>query len=161
MAILTLHHWSDWKRGLSEMYRVSRGPVVVLTHDPTEYDFWLLDYFPTLREMDRGMFPTMKEITDVSRSNGRLVETIAVPIPHDCTDGFLGAYWRRPESYFIADVRRSISTFNLMDKQMLDEALNSLRRDLESGAWEISYGHLRELTELDIGYRIIRMTPDR
>ena len=28
------------------------------------------------------------------------VRVIKVPIPHDCTDGFLCAYWRRP-GYFL------------------------------------------------------------
>ncbi|MDG2051487.1 MAG: methyltransferase domain-containing protein [Myxococcota bacterium] len=158
MTILTLHHWSDWKRGLSEMHRISRGPTVVLTHDPIEYDFWLLDYFPILREMDRDMFPTVEEIAEECQSNGWDVKSIAVPVPHDCTDGFLGAYWQRPKPYFLANVRRSISTFNLLEEQLLKEALNQLRRDLESGTWEINHGHLRELTELDIGYRILKMT---
>ena len=34
MAVLTVHHWSDKAKGLREMRRVTRGPVVVLTYDP-------------------------------------------------------------------------------------------------------------------------------
>src|SRR4051794_9938516 len=41
MAILTVHHWSDQAKGLRELRRVARGPVVVLTFDPHEPDaFW-------------------------------------------------------------------------------------------------------------------------
>ena len=29
-------------------------------------------------------------------------EVVDVPIPHDCLDGFLGAFWRRPEAYLDA-----------------------------------------------------------
>ena len=30
-----------------------------------------------------------------------------------------------------------------------------LRQDLESGGWDARYGHLRELTELNLGYRLL------
>jgi hypothetical protein len=30
-----------------------------------------------------------------------------------------------------------------------------LRQDLESGEWDARYGHLRELTELNLGYRLL------
>ena len=36
---------------------------------------------------------------------------IPVPIPHDCVDGLLGAYWRRPEAYLNAEIRSGISSF--------------------------------------------------
>jgi ubiquinone/menaquinone biosynthesis C-methylase UbiE len=35
MAMITVHQWSDTDRGLRELRRVSRGPVVVLTFDGT------------------------------------------------------------------------------------------------------------------------------
>ena len=34
MGVLTVHHWSDRARGLAEMRRVARGPVVLFTRDP-------------------------------------------------------------------------------------------------------------------------------
>src|SRR5688572_30807910 len=33
MAMVTIHQWNDLDRGLQEMRRVSRGPVVILTFD--------------------------------------------------------------------------------------------------------------------------------
>jgi len=33
MAVLTIHHWKDWERGVGEMARVARR-VVILTWDP-------------------------------------------------------------------------------------------------------------------------------
>ncbi len=42
MAVLIVHHWSYWQRGLAEMVRVARPRVVVLTIDPeAEADLWL------------------------------------------------------------------------------------------------------------------------
>ena len=35
MGILTLHHWTDQAQGLAEVRRVTRGPIVLLTFDPT------------------------------------------------------------------------------------------------------------------------------
>ena len=35
-------------------------------------------------------------------------------------------------------------------------ALEQLRDDLDSGAWEARYGHLLELESLDCGYRLVR-----
>lgn len=34
LAVLTIHHWPDWRRGLRELRRVSRERVVLLTWDP-------------------------------------------------------------------------------------------------------------------------------
>ena len=89
------------------------------------------------------------------------LEMITVPVPCDCTDGFLGAYWQRPRAYFSPEVRRSISTFNLLDSDLIERTLEQLGRDLDSGAWNERYGHLNDIEELDIGYRILKMTPIR
>ena len=43
-ARLTVHQWQDLKKGLREMRRVTRGPVVVLSCDPALVTrFWLHD----------------------------------------------------------------------------------------------------------------------
>ena len=42
MAMVTVHQWGDHDRGLRELRRVSRGPVVILTFDGEALDkFWL------------------------------------------------------------------------------------------------------------------------
>ena len=48
MAILTIHHWADLRRGLLEMVRVARRRVVLLTIDPdVESGLWLFqEYLP-------------------------------------------------------------------------------------------------------------------
>ena len=150
MAILTIHHWGNWEQGLAELQRVSRERVVILTWDPEAPGFWLVnDYFPEILEIDRAIFP---RLGDLERRLGKLTVT-EIPIPYDCTDGFLGAYWRRPYAYFDPAVRRAISTFNQIST--LDEGLSRLRQDLESGIWFRRYGHLIRETQLDLGYRLI------
>lgn len=78
-----------------------------------------------------------------------------VPIPHDCRDGFLGAYWRRPEAYLDAGVRSAISSFAKLGDARLADGLARLRADLASGAWERRYGALRTREQIDLGYRLV------
>ena len=96
MAVLTVHHWEDWRKGLSEMRRVARR-VAVLTWDPQHDGFWLTrHYFPDLLELDRAIFPSIEGIAGAI--GGRAAVEV-IRIPRDCSDGFLGAYWARPEAY--------------------------------------------------------------
>jgi len=149
LAILTVHHWPDRGRGLEELRRVARGPVVLLTWDPAALGFWLTDYFPDILDIDRRIFPDAAEL---ERHLGRLDQR-PVPIPADCTDGFLGAYWRRPEAYLRDAVRAVISTFHKLDDPA--PGLARLASDLATGAWHERYGDVLERTELDLGYRLV------
>ena len=80
------------------------------------------------------------------------VEITVVPIPADCADGFLGAYWKRPRAYLDAMVRESISTFSRIGE--VDAQLARLESDIESGAWEQRYSDLSKV-QVDLGYRIV------
>ncbi len=149
MAVLTVHHWSDQLLGLREMTRVASRRAVILTWDPEFTDFWLLDYFPGILDVDRDIFPTMNDY-----GNWLNVERIEnVPVPYDCLDGFLGAYWRRPHAYLQEEVRSGMSSFaKLRD---VGPGLARLRHDLENGQWEHRFGHLRNQESLELGYRLV------
>ena len=149
MAVLTVHHWSDPAKGLGEMRRVTKGPVVILTYDGAFPGFWLVDYIPELRALDERQMPPMDEY---GRRLGP-VEVSPVPIPHDCTDGFLAAYWRRPSAYLDPKVRAAMSSFWAIGD--VSEPLARLEADLESGAWAELYSHLLALDEMDCGYRLV------
>lgn len=150
LGILTVHHWKDQAKGFAECARVARSRVVFLTND---FDvcakFWLFDYFPELLRADRHIFPSIARFQDAFGP----VETIAVPIPEDCRDGFLGAYWKRPRAYLDRMVRNSISTFSKIGNA--DSQFAQLENDINSGAWEQRYSGLQKLTALDLGYRIV------
>lgn len=155
LSVLTVHHWPDRARGLDELARVARGRVVVVTWDPASPGFWLVDdYFPELVAIDRRIFPP---IDDFRRALGR-VEVRPLPIPHDCVDGFLGAYWRRPYAYLDEGVRCAISTFAKLALGDVEAGLERLRCDLDDGTWARRYGHLLDRTEIDLGYRIVVAT---
>jgi SAM-dependent methyltransferase len=150
IGILTVHHWEDQAKGFAECARVARSRVVFLTYD---YDacenFWLFDYFPELLRADRHTFPSLARFKDDFGS----VEAINVPVPADCRDGFLGAYWKRPRAYLDPIVRASISTFAKIGN--VDSQLARLAVDIDSGAWGQRYSSLKDLGELDLGYRIV------
>lgn len=150
LAILTLHHWPDRERGLAELARTARQRVVLLTHDPAASGFWLEEYFPRMFERVRGILPPLEELR---RCLGRSV-VFDVAVPRDCSDGFLGAYWCRPEAYLDADRRSAISAFATAPAAEL-EGLARLRADLASGEWERRHGALRERTQIDLGYRLV------
>ena len=153
MALLTMHHWSDVRGGLREMGRVASRRVVLFTWDPGFDDvLWLTRcYVPRIRERDRVGFPSLALL---GNALGQLRVSV-VPIPHDCSDGFLGAFWRRPEAYLDEHVRAGISGFARLDQQETTEAMERLRRDLDTGDWERQNGHLRQLDEIDLGYRLV------
>jgi SAM-dependent methyltransferase len=155
LAVLTLHHWPDPIAGLAELARVARR-VVVLTWDPDHRGFWLTrEYFPEILRIDRRIFPSLETFR---QAWGR-ISVHPVLVPHDCTDGFLGAYWRRPHAYLSPQVRASISTFD----KLTDAAggLAALQRDLATGAWEQRHRDLLTQRAMDLGYRLVvaRQTP--
>lgn len=149
MAVLTVHHWSDQAKGLRELRRVARGPVVILTYDPGFHDFWLTDYLPGLIALDDRQMP---DLADYAKLLGP-VDVSPVPVPHDCTDGFLCANWRRPAAYLDAEVRAGSSSFWALGD--ISDALENLQRDLDNGTWARKYDHLLNLDECDCGYRLV------
>ena len=152
MAVLTLHHWADRVCGLAECTRVARQRVVVLTWDPAADAFWLVrEYFPEFGETDRKLFPPISAYADAFGPDAQ-VEIAAVPVPRDCVDGFLGAYWARPEAYLDPAVRAGMSSFA---RPGVEAGLARLRADLASGAWHARHGHLLGNDALDLGYRLV------
>ena len=149
MASLTVHHWTDKEKGIREMRRVTRGPVVLFTYDPAFRGFWLTDYFPELITLDEGQMPLL---SDYEAWLGP-VEISAVPIPHECTDGFLAGYWRRPAAYLDARARAAMSSFWAVGD--VSAGLARLEADLDSGCWAQLNAGLLDLEECDCGYRLV------
>ena len=149
MAILTIHHWADVALGLREMLRVSKYRIVLFTWIGYGSNFWLEEYIPEIKTIDEKLFPTLVKLEQLL--GGISVEKIE--IPYDCTDGFMCAYWRRPEAYLDPDVRKAISTFSRISDY--HEGLNMLRDDIKSGVWYKRHSHLFEKQSLDLGYRLV------
>ena len=130
------------------MRRVTRGRVVLLTFDPGHRP-WLTEYLPELATLDEAQMPAM---SDYQRWLGA-VKVVPVPVPHDCCDGFLYAYWRRPEMYLDARIRSGSSSFRVIRHG--ETGLHTLRRDLETGEWERRHAELLTQDAYDAGYRLV------
>lgn len=158
MAVLTLHHWRDWRAGCAELRRVARDRVVVLSWDPAfRRRFWLgPEYFAHLLDDEGDPFPSLAE-----QAAALDAEVEVVPIPADCRDGFMSAFWRRPEAYLDPAVRAGISSLAKCSDEELAEGLARLRADIESGAWARRHADLLRLDEVDLGYRLLIGAPSR
>lgn len=150
LAILTIHHWQDMTKGLRELKRVTRGKVIILTWNGDFGDFWLPDYLPEIATIDVKLFPSIDRLSELL---GPKTKTEVLEIPYDCTDGFMCAYWRRPEMYLVPAARQAISTFSRVGDT--SDGLNRLRKDLRSEHWHKQYESLLSKTSLDCGYRIV------
>lgn len=149
-AFLTTHHWKDAEKGLREMRRVARRRCVFFDHAfEMARRFWMVtDYFPDMPAPAVSLLPL-----DIARAVFGDLKIVTLPVPHDCSDGFFCAYWRRPEAYLDPAVRAAISFF--ANAPGVDEAMAQLKRDLDDGTWERRNGHLRRETEMDFGYRLV------
>jgi SAM-dependent methyltransferase len=152
LMVFTVHHWTDWEAGLREVLRVA-GRFVIMGWEPNiQHHFWLTsEYLP---ESLTDQQYTEASVADVESVAGP-VEVIPVPIPADCVDGFFACYWARPEAYLDPTVRAGISCLSLLDQELVATRMAQLADDLDSGSWDARHPGLRELPELDVGYRLL------
>lgn len=157
MACMTIHHWADLHHGLAELRRVARSRVVVLTWDPdVAAQSWLTEeYLPELHQLDVFRFASPESIGAALGTH--TIEVI--PIPADCQDGFIEAWWARPEAYLDPVVRDGCSGFRALDPGVVTRAMTRLEADLASGEWDRRHGRLRALAEADLGYRLVVAQP--
>jgi hypothetical protein len=120
--------------------------------------FWLTtEYLPAILDLDLPRFPRLPDIARCFTA----MDTYPVLVPHDCVDGFLGAFWRRPDAYLDSGVRQGISGFAQLPSGALDEGLTRLAADLDDGRWDARFGHLRTQDNVDLGYRLLVAEPRR
>jgi len=152
MAILTVHHWTDWRSGLTELRRVATGSVVVLTFDHRVHaEQWIVtDYLPDMAEIDAGI-PSPDEIARTL--GGGKVDV--VPVPADCVDGFCHAFWARPDAYLDPAVRAGISGIARLPPEIVANAMARLDDDLSTGRWHSRHSDLLNVPAIDAGYRLV------
>lgn len=153
MALLTMHHWGDLEAGIRELRRIARRRIVVFTWDQSvTREFWLLrEYLPEAAAFDDTRAIPIPRLVDLL--GGARVEP--VPVPHDCTDGFGAAFWRRPEAYLDPTVRAGISMLAQPGEDVIRPGLSRLAADLESGEWHARHAELLTWESLDTGYRLV------
>jgi len=113
---------------------------------------WLIrDYLPETLAVHGAGFPSVARLLELLPRSTAAV----LPVPRDCTDGFMAAFWGRPESYLDPAVRAANSPWHQLAPETVDRALDRLTSDLASGEWDERYGHLRRQSTLDVGLRLI------
>jgi len=153
MATVTVHQWPDLEKGLSELRRVTRGPIVILTFDGDALDrLWLGEYAPELFAVERRRYPAIGRIV---AGLGGGCEIRPVPIPFDCVDGFSEAFYGRPEQFLNPAVRRSQSAWGFLEAGVEERVVAALAADLASGAWDARYGHFRRQPFFEGAVRLI------
>lgn len=152
LATFTVHLWHDLAAGLAELRRVARRQVILMTEPEIGRGFWLTRYFPeSLTLPSEAHAPAVADIAE--HLDVQAVE--AVPVPADCTDGFVGAFWNRPEAFLDPAVRAGMSILAQLSPEAAARGARRLRSDLASGEWDARYGHLRTLGTYDYGYRLV------
>ena len=152
MAILTVHHWEDLHCGLEELRRVAKRQVI-FTWDPDfERKLWVTtDYVPAIDALETSRFTPLDVLVDALEAH----TVVPFEIPYDFTDGFQGAFWRRPEMYLDPGVRAASSTFASLPPEVVEPGIEQLRTDLETGKWSETYQELLALDRADFGHRIV------
>lgn len=155
MAVLTIHHWDEeQERGVRELRRVARGPVVIVTYDAAvSGEMWLMrQYLPEVADLDRRIFPAPERL---AAWLGGDVSIQPVPIPRNTPDWTLGSFWAHPERVLEARAREATSGFARMNASVVSRVVEAVRRDLRSGVWDDRFGQLRRLDAFDAGMRLV------
>ncbi|MBB6485829.1 class I SAM-dependent methyltransferase [Rhizobium lusitanum] len=157
MATFTVHQWSNLERGLSEMRRVTRGPVLILSCDPELLErSWLHAYAPEMIAVEARRYPSMMSIVAGLGGNA---EVRPVPIPLNCVDGFGEAYYGRPERILDPGARLANSAWSFVDPSIGERFAAELGRDLADGSWDRRYGVLRTQPFFQGSLRLIVARP--
>ncbi len=157
MTTFSVHQWKDLEAGLREMRRVTRGPVVVLSCTPDLVQaFWLNDYAPEVLATEAGRYPSFERI---AAALGGQAETLPVPIPLLCRDGFNEAYYGRPERFLDDGARTANSAWSFVSPESAAESVERLRSDLASGGWDARHGALRRQESFEGSLRLLVATP--
>ena len=138
MASLTIHHWTDLRKGFSELNRVlkPKSNIVIFTSTPKQMKgYWLNHYFPEMLSDSISQMPSLKRVKTTMRNAGiKILATDPYFIQPDLQDLFLYCGKHHPELYFDAQIRHGISSFSsLANRTEVEHGLAELRKDIESG----------------------------
>lgn len=152
IASLTIHHWTDLKNGLTELYRVLKpnGRIVIFTSTPKQMKgYWLNFYFPKMLSDSITQMPTLESVETAMKESG--IELLGIEkyfVKPDLQDKFLYSGKHDPELYFDEQIRNGISSFSsLANLTEIKQGLLKLKTDIDSG----KIGDIIKFYENDFG----------
>ena len=129
-----------------------RPPGTSITWVPVPARLWLMRYAPELRAVETRRFPPIAALV---AALGPGTEVHPVPVPQDCADGFVEAYYGRPEAILDPAVRAAQSGWGFLEPGVEDWVVRWLAADLQSGAWDDRWGSLRTQPEFHGAVRLV------
>ena len=154
MAVLSIHHWTGKARGLAEMRRVARSPVVLFGGSDRLLEHDLVAARLLSRRPPPGRRAHLPR-RSASRRCWAASRRFRCRSRRTAQTGSRAAYWRRPQAILDPAIWRATSALSLISDTERASGMSRLSADLRSGDWERRYGHLLDLGELDLGYRVI------
>jgi len=152
-AFLTIHHWPDITKGLSELKRVATKKVIIMTFDPQALDrYWNADYFPEVIDVEKQRYPTIEFVTKTLGDHCKILE---IPVPLNCVDGFQEAFYGRPEAFLDKQIRMAQSAWGFIPDDQQEIIVRRLADDLASGEWDRKYGFYRTRAEFVCALRLV------
>jgi len=138
IASLTIHHWINLESGFTELSKVLKpnGRIVIFTSTPEQMrGYWLNHYFPKMLSDSIIQMPILENVKRAIKNTGiNLIATEKYFVKPDLQDQFLYCGKHNPELYFDSQIRQGISSFSsLANKAEVEQGLNKLRRDIDSG----------------------------
>jgi len=124
LLFLSLHHFPDQQRAFHELARVIRpGGNVLLRSQFRDRmpDLYWYRYFPSSRQVDADMFPSVAEVQERAVRAGFAVPPTPVPLAVEEPRTLLSLYERLS--------LRALSTFDLLPAAEMDEGFERFRRD--------------------------------
>lgn len=141
IAVLTVHHWTNIKQSLKDIYRVLKasGKIVFFTSTPEQMKgYWLNHYFPKMLNSSIKKMPSFEIINDASMSaRFEILSTERYFIKDDLQDHFLYVGKNKPELYFNKKIREGISSFSILaHEKEIKLGLSKLHSDIENETFE-------------------------
>ena len=138
IAVVTLHHWDDMLKGLTEVARVLKpgARLVCFSFTPEQSQaYWLNHYFPKTMERTFFITPPLDEMRDILNKAGFSKVSTEKYFVHDgLEDHFLMSGKYKPEMYLSPEMRKNTSLFSYYaDQADVDAGLAMLEADIESG----------------------------
>jgi hypothetical protein len=81
----------------------------------------------------------MPSLPSIAAGLGGEVQVLDVPVPHDCVDGFVEAFYGRPEQLLDPAVRGAQSSWGFVASDVADRGVAALAADVAGGSWDRRY----------------------
>ena len=152
IATLTIHHWTDIKKALTEIHRVLKedGNMVLFTALPEQMEgYWLNHYFPKMTADGAKQLPSYATIEDAAKATGfAITQTEKYFIRPGLEDHFLYSGKHHPALYLDENIRKGISSFaafaNLVE---VNQGLTKLAGDIKTN----TFAAIKEQYNNDMG----------